>query len=263
MKLIATSLLFFLALNHTNAQYSETIRTNRPGQAFDPYSVGSRVVQFQPAMDLFFIESSKSKESIISSNNEIRYGVNEKLEINSVINIQSNNISTNNTKQSFGGIENFQLGMKYNLLNSGKGIFSGVGLLTRFRLPISSEVYSSNELAPTFSLITSGSLIDKLSMSTVWGVAFNLNDNISYNYVLNTSYSLTDHLSSFIENYGTIQKNVIMSNKNFNTYFDAGFSYLVNRNLQLDILGGAASNFGIKQYFVSIGLAWRTGLKQI
>lgn len=44
----------------------------------------------------------------------------------------------------------------------------------------------------------------------------------------------------------------------FDTRFDGGFAYLCNNDLQLDVLAGAGNNDDVSDYFVSVGVSWRT-----
>src|SRR5690606_721302 len=72
---------------------------------------------------------------------------------------------------------------------------------------------------------------------------FNINGNAPTrnDYTLAYSWSFADKWAVFIENYGTVYFNA-MHTDYFNTYVDGGFSYLVNNNVQLDVLGGYGSN---------------------
>lgn len=71
-------------------------------------------------------------------------------------------------------------------------------------------------------------------------------------YVANISYSINSKWGTFIENYGNF------TNSNFENRWDTGLAYLLNDNLQLDIYGGAGYNNNRIDYFISIGISWRT-----
>lgn len=64
--------------------------------------------------------------------------------------------------------------------------------------------------------------------------------------------SLADRLGGFAEIYGTSAEG-----DQPHTRVDAGLTYLLRNNLQLDVSGGTGLDSTIKMYFVSIGLTWR------
>jgi hypothetical protein len=57
--------------------------------------------------------------------------------------------------------------------------------------------------------------------------------------------------------YGGVDVSADAAGDQFNPYFDGGFGYFVNNDLQLDVLGGYAANNNVEEYFVSVGLSWR------
>ena len=71
-------------------------------------------------------------------------------------------------------------------------------------------------------------------------------------YSIVLGMSISDRFGAFAELYGTSNNGDIP-----HTRADAGLTYLIRHNLQLDVSGGTGLDSGIKMYFVSFGLTWR------
>ena len=74
-------------------------------------------------------------------------------------------------------------------------------------------------------------------------------------YSLALGFTVTDKTSLFIEPYGDlIEFDDLMAN------LDAGITYLLNPNLQLDFAFGTGMNHSMN--FITAGISWRTGMKK-
>ena len=111
--------IFFILKSNLYAQYTDIINSNRPGKSESPYSVGTDVFQVESG---FFYGQGDSQNmfSIINpvgGNLFLRYGkFNEKLEINSQIIYQENDLQFKNiftSSTQIGGISAFNVGVKY------------------------------------------------------------------------------------------------------------------------------------------------------
>jgi len=124
------------------------------------------------------------------------------------------------------------------------------------RLPVLSEDYKIDNLAPRFIIVTGQKLSETFTLTTNWGGSWNGNNSMGTGfYIINLSFPIVGQLGGFVENYGDV------NDGDFDTRFDAGFAYLVNNDLQLDLLGGLGKNDGFSDYFVSVGVSWRTKRK--
>lgn len=102
-------------------------------------------------------------------------------------------------------------------------------------------------------ILASYTLSDFFSLGTNIGYGNNgesANGFFVYSVVL--GMSISERLGGFVELYGT-------SNGGDDplTRWDAGLTYLVRHNLQLDVSGGTGLSSGIKMYFINFGLTWR------
>lgn len=226
MKKITLLLLFVSAT--IVAQYTETISSGRPGQAIGSTSVGKNVFQIQAGVDFF------EKPNVFIPNSFFRYGVSERLEINSGV--------AYSFTDKFKELSGFTVGTRINLYD--KADLPSMGLQVSFGLPVDNLEFSTQAL-----FVLTDSFTDKLSWTINIGSNFDKDLKTNGIYVVNLSYSISDKIGAFIEPYGTIDDD-------FNVNFDTGISYLVNKDLQLDFLGGYGVNTQQK-LFLGAGVSWR------
>lgn len=226
MKKITILLLFISSI--AVAQYSETISSGRPGQAIGSTSVGKNVFQIQAGVD--FLE----KSNVFTPNSFFRYGISEKVEINSGI--------AYSFADGFDELSGFTVGTRINLYD--KDDLPSMGLQLSFGLPVDNLEFGTQVM-----FVLTDSFTDKLSWTVNLGSNFDKDFNTNGIYVLNLSYSISDKIGVFIEPYGTIDSD-------FHLNFDAGISYLVNNDLQLDFLGGYGVNTE-QGLLLGAGISWR------
>lgn len=218
------SFVVFLVSIVANAQFSETLSSDRPGQALSGSTVGKNVFQIQSGIDFF--ESSSN----FFPSSYFRYGFSEKFELNAGFVLSGH---------SFGNdLESFTIGARYRL----NEITSKYQSSLQFSYDISST-------APIHSItyILGSSFSEKWSYTANFGVHFR-NDFALDNfiYVFNLSYAINNKMGVFLEPFGTFKSGDLKVN------LDAGVYYLLNNNLQLDALVG--ENDGL---FVGAGVTWR------
>lgn len=238
-------------------QYNETIRSGRPGQSIGPFTVGKSILQIQSGIDF---QSFENKDFALSGNGfvhntVIRYGILERLEISGLFDYRGETVKTNGSETDASGLSAFDLGGRYQIFE-GHGAIPTIGFQMRLRLPVLSEDYKIDRVAPRFIFVTSQKLSDIFTLTTNWGGSWNGNNSIGTGfYVINLSFPITDKLGGFVENYGDL------TDGDFDSRFDAGLAYLSNKDFQWDILGGMGNNDGVSDYFVSMGVSWRTKRK--
>lgn len=255
-KLILLAMLLVAGFS-ADAQFSETISADRPGQAFSPFTVGNLVFQTQTGIDGGGFKEkevnyqAQEKGGFFLPNSFLRFGLTEHFEINSAWAYSFNRNTIGDTSSTANGLALATIGARFNIFE-GRGKIPAVGMLVTFKLPILSPSYSIDNVAPAVVLMAGNKINDKLSILLNFGIDFNGNDaQPNWTYVANLSYSISPKVGTFIENYGHF------NNIDYWNYWDAGFSYLVNNNLQLDIYGGAGYNQNSLDYFASIGFSWR------
>jgi len=248
-------LIFGLTLSFVSyGQYNETIRSGRPGQSIGPFTVGKGIFQIQTGMDVFGYEKKSAgiEGDGFLNNTVLRYGVAERWEISALADYKVETWKSGGFEQDLSGLSAFDIGGRYHIY-SGEGLIPSVGFQLRFRLPVLSEDYEIDHVAPRFIIVTNQKLSETFTLFTNWGGSWNgINSTGTGFYTLNLAFPISGKLGGFVENYGSL------TDGNFDSRFDAGLSYLVTNDLQLDILGGPGSNDGVKDFFLSVGLSWRT-----
>ena len=69
------------------------------------------------------------------------------------------------------------------------------------------------------------------------------------------AYTLTDRLGGYTEWFALIPSGANIAHTQ--QYFNGGFTYLINNDVQFDIRGGVGLNDAADDYFVGIGLSVR------
>lgn len=239
------------------SQYSETIRSERPGQALDPFSVGKGIFQLQSGVDFSSYELTDVPYtfSSIISGNVFRFGVLEKLEVGLESNWQNDKQTGQFGNANQSGISYLSTRIKGNVYE-GEGLIPSVGAQFNLTYPFVSEAYKTDKVAPKFTLVTGQSLTEKLGLTTNLGIAWNgIDNNTTKFYVVNLGYALSSKVGVFVENYGFIVDGEL------DTKFDGGFDYLINNNLKLDLFAGYDKNEFSDEILISIGVSWRTNKK--
>lgn len=237
----------------SHAQFNETIRTGRPGQAIGAFTVGQGIFQVQSGFDYFSskIDDSNYREGFLN-NTVMRFGLTEPFEISALIQYNTETIKENDVERKANGLSALDVGMRYHIY-TGKGLIPNIGFQYRTRLPVLADEYQIKDLAPRFIVVTSQKLSETFTLITNWGAAWNGNDSAPRGtYVVNLSFPFNDNFGAFVETFGGLQQESSTIN------FDTGFAWLITNDLQLDVYGGYGKNYDVHDYFMSIGVSWRT-----
>ena len=225
------------------AQFNETIRTGRPGQGTGSNAVGKNVLQMQTGFDL-----NKSKDYQSNNlNTNIRFGIFKRIEVNSAWAYQKEKILLEKRT----GLALSSFGLRLHLIDPiNKKPSVGVQLTTK--LPYKTGDYTANEFGLKALLSVTKRISNKSSL--LFNLVYlqpNNNQSKYWSYVVNYGFNISNKWGVFIENYTNFTR------VNFDNYWDTGFSYLVNSNLQLDLFGGTSLNKKYSDLFVSIGFSGR------
>lgn len=239
------------------AQTAPQIVSDRPGQAFTHQVVGKGVFQIQSGLDLNRAKTSLIEQEVQTSVNEFRLGLSESFEISTVWNYSKTSSTNNQTSFSneFDGVSQWQLGFRYNLIPESDGWIPGVGIQTRFSMKQVSRNYQASQVAPTTMLFTNHTLLDDLNVSFNGGVAYDGNTAIpQYLYVISFAQNFTSNFGVIYEFYGNEYDD------QDSNYGGAGLFYFPNKDLQLDLYASMGKNQGVEEFYMSLGLSWRTWL---
>jgi len=253
--LLSISLFGFGLSQPSYGQYYETLNTDRPGQAFTPYAMGKGA--FQAETGLVYLGSKDSNPDI--RNNSLgltgffKHGLSETFELNYGFTVLNQAIRTDTNDQTDTGVQGINLGGRFNI-KSGDGNKPSYGfLISLFFNNFAHSAFRTEHLAPLFLFLYKQSFSDVVSLSGNLGMSWNGDTpDPQTNYVINFGFNISGKLSAFVENYGWIRNEQLVS------HFDGGISYLINNNLQFDISGGYGKNNGISDFFAATGISIRS-----
>ncbi|MEO0404149.1 MAG: hypothetical protein AAF193_04700 [Bacteroidota bacterium] len=249
-----------------NAQYSDQIQSDRPGQSIGSNTLGAKVIQIQTGLAVL---QSNYKEidadAVAQTNNTVlRLGITERFEVMGMLNYEIKRTQeqgfSNDVLEENGMVYNYHIGGRFNVLNR-EGLIPSIGIQGQ----IAKSTYDSGEnfndefyLTLTASNTLTGSsrknqigLFSNIIYQKSFGLPF-----YSFNYTLGLSVNTGPNFGFFIEGFGVITSNLVGGNYNI----DAGIGWFPTDNLKLDRSVGLLDLDeldGIVSTFVDAGISYR------
>lgn len=223
----------------------ETIQSDRPGQSFNPYTVGKNILQFQGGFDYSETDISSSKTSSFGQNLAVRYGILERVEVNMTFNRASITLDNEDVAS---GLDAFNVGLRVNLFERESG-FTG-GVLTELSTNLVSQDFRNEALGFTSRVMLGYPALNGY-FTFNGGVARTGNgESTVFLYTFNYSLGINDMLSWFVEPYGNYVSN-------WNHYLNSGFAFMITKDFVLDISGGVDLIPDEEFFFINGGISYR------
>lgn len=259
MKLLG-SILFTLC---TITVFSQSIVTDRPTQTTGPTSVSSGYFQLETGGQ--FTGYGSSSGILDLPMNLIRIGLGKGFELRMVNGmsfqrVQNYNIY-NTSKSILTSFTDLQLGFKVQLLNN-PDKKTQIGLIIHGSTSTGLNKFDQNRKGASATLAVNHQINEKNSIG--YNVGYNfmhygekpnisiLNHNVMATLVY--SHNITDRLGLFTEIYGSIVDVDNYDEDNLSLNIDAGLTYILKDNLQLDYSFGFG--FQDRMNFHSIGISF-------
>ncbi|MCB2222260.1 MAG: transporter [Bacteroidetes bacterium] len=234
----------------------EPLVTDRPDQTESSVTVPRKSLQIETGFIYeHYAEDQYVLENMALGTTLLRYGVLENFELRLGSSYQINTLKpasgTADTTQQ--GIAPISVGIKVYIVQE-KGIWPELSLLADFTL----NQLTALDFRPTYNystiqLAASHTLSDRFGLGYNLGYAYNGEDPKGYFlYSLVLGISVSERIGAFVESYGNFDPGAIPRHR-----FDAGFTYLISQNIQVDISGGFGPKDTVSMGFVSMGLSWR------
>ena len=237
--------LFILILLFAGELAAQSIITDRPDQTESSSTVGLGNLQIESGFLIGFEgDEGHSVRQILAPTTLFRYGITDGIELRLVNQFESLKFQD----ETFRGISDLEIGTKFEIFKT-KESGTEVAFLSHLIVPTGAKELTSDEFGT----------VNKLSISHELSDNIGLGYNIGYNYFGTGKGDLTysialgigvnDKVGIYIEPYGDI-----VDFEEWIANADAGFTYLVNEQLQLDFSFGA----GITQRmnYLSVGVSW-------
>lgn len=244
--------IFLLGALQANALAdSGPISTDRPGFSTGTYTVkpGRMNVEFgyQYALNTHGVDQSTQTIPQL----DLRLGFSEKSELDLLW--VGWNINDTNGQSSDSSVADVSIGGKYRLRRGEEYNLTLLGLLS---LPVGSSPSSSDNIDPLLGLLWDYSLADQISLfGVVQSSSFKFEGARAYDaqLAIGASFTLSTKLKTFIEMYGIWPSEAQIDDE---VVIDAGFTYLLGNDLQVDINVGLGLNSD-SDSFAGLGIAAR------
>ena len=130
-------------------------------------------------------------------------------------------------------------------------------LLVSLSLPVGESALSSDRINPSFRFLMAHTLTDRLALGYNVGVAWATEEpdqsrRAAFEYTATLALGLLEDAGVFAEVYGAVP-----SDEDDVHSFDAGVTWLLRQNLQLDAAGGLGLSEAADDWFLGIGCSYR------
>jgi len=237
-----------------SAQDEEPLVTDRPDFTESAEAVDKGRVQLESGVTYDEVEevTAWSLGEVL-----VRVGVAKKIEIR--IGIDSY-LDIETPTEKFSGMTNSSLGAKFELNQGGDGSPLGgakMALIAQTTLPTGASVFRDIEVQPSLVWALAWDLSTRISLGTNLGLgllSFKDVDVSEGSASVAFGFGLTDRWSTYAEFFGIFPLSDEGPNRAF---FNAGLTYLISNNLQLDCRAGHGLNSFNPDYFVGAGVSKR------
>lgn len=230
--------------------------TDRPDQTESSSTVPKNSLQIETG----FVYENIKKDELEFTNwgiatTLLRYGVWDNFELRLGSYYQSSKLKSYfyNLDSTQSGIGPVVVGFKVYVVEE-KGIRPELSIMADLTLnKVGNLDYRPSYTYSSIKILASHTLSDFFSLGYNIGYGNN-GENAGGFFVYSAvlGMSISDNFGAFAELYGTSA-----NGDSPHTRVDAGLTYLLRHNLQLDVSGGTGLDSGIKMYFVNFGLTWR------
>jgi hypothetical protein len=252
-------LLILLLLVFQNATKSQTDNNNsfvpdRPGMATPPdiLTMGFLQVESGFQYDKYVFGNYQNRNFLFPSI-LVRYGIQNNVEVRIQTDYVFNIVTDSLVTSSVNGINPITIGTKIKFIEQ-QNLIPNISFLLNLTLPYTGKKdFRIENFAPSLCLLFSNSLSDNLNVCYNYGISWDgTTSEPAQFYALCLGANLNANWCTFIEGYGFTDQE---SNSNF--YSDAGFAYLINDHLQIDLSGAKSIDSSSDYYCFSTGITWK------
>jgi hypothetical protein len=162
-------------------------------------------------------------------------------------------------RESDSGTEDLYLGFKWALTGQA-GLLPEMAIITQMTVPTGSSGFTAGETLPGVSWLYGWDLNDWISTGgstqvnrTLDGVTSEPYAELAQSWTI--GYSLSDRVGAYTEWFAFAPDGADTDHNE--NYANAGLTFLVNDNLQLDVRAGVGLNEAADDLFTGAGFAWR------
>lgn len=256
MKILISTLFLFFAVALQAQQQVPDLVTDRPDQTESAATVPKHFLQIETGFILENDENEISRnKSFAYSTTLLRYGLWDNFELRLGAAYLGDNVTKKNSdfSQNIDGFSPLHAGFKVKVVEE-KGLRPDIAFLGGLELPFTAgSDYKPSYTAATMRFAFSHTLSDRFSLGYNLGAEWDGETAVpGYFYSVALGIGLIENLGMFVESFGAIQEAGTAQHQ-----IDAGFTYLLTPNFQVDISGGIGLNDAAPDNFISFGLSYR------
>lgn len=239
-------IIFMVTVSTSYAQ----IITDRPDQTESSSSIDKGSLQIESGIMLTFTEDKfSSQRQLLAPTTLFRYGISKGIEIRILSQFES--IKDQNSLQTISGISDLEVGTKLQIYKK-ETTNTEVAFLSHLILPTGSKGLTNDKFGTINKLSIAHKISDVMSIGYNFGYDYFGFDKGNLTYSVALGISVTDTFGVYIETYGSLNEF-----KTYESNFDAGITYLVNDNCQLDFSFGTGINNTMN--YLSLGFSFNIG----
>lgn len=229
--------------------------TDRPDATESPKTVPFKMFQIETGGLYSSNKDQGVKTDLLNFNNTLlRYGLLERFELRLAFAISETREKLQNEDYTItgSGFSPLVLGAKVEIVEE-KGLLPDIGLMIHMSLPfLASTDYKTETTGVSFRFAFAHTINEKSGISYNLGARWaDDNPEVAYIYTLSYGYSITQKLSAYAEVYGNFPVD-----DSANHSCDAGITYLIKNNFQLDATVGTGFT-GNHDLLLGAGLSYR------
>lgn len=250
---ILTPLLFFsigmLAQDQQPAEWDDIV-TDRPDQteAADLLPKGAIQIETGTYMEKQTI-LDRPFQTFAYNTTLLRFGIAEHFELRIIQEYLHDSYDGNSLNTGFGPLT---IGTKIGMMEE-KGFLPKISLNAHLAFRTGLKEYQPSHVTPDFRFLFVHSLSDRFTLSYNLGAEWNGEDAVATGiYTLSLGIGIIDRLGCFVELYGFLPEGQTADHR-----FDAGVTFLVAKNFQIDVSGGVGLSDVSPDQLISAGLSWR------
>lgn len=233
----------------------QPIVTDRPDATEASSTVGQGVFQLElGGIYTSFEEDNFTTETFTYNTTLLKYGILENLELRLGWNFEETRFSLNGIENPnvASGLSPLLAGAKIEIAKE-EGWKPEIALIGHLFLPFTAgDDYQPETTGADFRFSLSHTLSERSSLGYNIGAQWGEDSpEIAYIYTLAYGYSITEAFGAYVEVYGDLPEN-----NTANHFWDAGFTYLINNDLQLDATVGSSITKG-QDILISAGISYR------
>ena len=253
--LVAFSFLVFTVIG-VNAQDQDTdavggMVTDRPDATESPSVVPKGYLQVETGgFYESFEENNTTLERTVYNTSLLRYGVLENLELRVGWNFEDQKIT--GQENSVSGLSPLLFGLKLAIAEEKNG-WPEVGFIGHLFLPFTASTdFKPETTGADFRFSVSHTLSENTNLSYNFGAQWGADSpEIAYIYTIAYGIGLSDKIGFYAELYGDLPEN-----SSANHFWDTGFTWLMQPNIQFDATVGTSITQG-QDILLSAGLSFR------